>query len=238
MLKAHAALMTTLWHTSDPDALVSLHTPLSYADRLRIRQPGDAKFALGPHQDGGSVERWEREGYGRSGIYSSLFRGDWESYDPFDAAGRVDVVTNRYDGLGACSMFRAFQGWLAMSRCGPGQGTLLVRPLSRETTAYSLLRPFFRPLRSLDRLGGSHERHLDVDNWAFTAGRAMTSDLHGATPGHGQEFPAGMHPHLQLDKTMVHIPEVTPGDLVVWHCDSGQHWHHDAECRANLSFSF
>ncbi len=31
------------------DAQMSLSTPVTYADRLRIRLPGDNKFALGPH---------------------------------------------------------------------------------------------------------------------------------------------------------------------------------------------
>jgi len=220
LLKAQTALMTTLWHTSNPDAPISLHTPLVYADRLRIRQPGDAHFALGPHQDGGSVERWEKDGYGRGITYEHVFSGNWESYDAFDAAGRVDAVTDLYHGLGSCSMLRAFQGWLAMSRAGPGEGTLLVNPLAREATVYTLLRPFFRSIRSQAELGGDRSRFLDADNWEFTAGEAMTSELQGATPGHGQEFPEGLHPHLELDRTMVHVPEVRPGDFVVWHCDS------------------
>jgi Protein of unknown function (DUF1479) len=220
MLKAHISLMSRIWHASDPSAHVSLRTPLSYADRLRIRQPGDAQFALGPHQDGGSVERWEKEGYGRGGVYDCVFRGEWESYDPFDASGRVRAVTDLYDGLGSCSMFRMFQGWLAMSRTGPGQGTLLVNPLARESTVYSLLRPFFRPLKTAEELGDNKAGFLDAKNWKFTAGENMTSELQGAMPGVGQEFPEGMHPHLELERTMVHVPEVRPGDFVVWHCDS------------------
>lgn len=222
LLATQTALMTKLWHVgSDPTAPISLRVPLSYADRLRIRQPGDAHFALGPHQDGGSVERWEREGYGAGGgVYGDVFAGDWERYDPFDAAGRVGAVTNLYDGLGACSMFRMFQGWLAISRSGPEQGTLLVNPLLKESTSYALLRPFFRPVKGLAELDGNKEAFLDKENWKFTAGEEMTSELQGATPGHGQEFPEGLHPHLELEKTMVHIPEVRPGDFVVWHCDS------------------
>ena len=27
------------------------------------------------------------------------------------------------------------------------------------------------------------------------------------------------HPHLQLEKTMVSVPAVQPGDMVFWHCD-------------------
>lgn len=26
------------------------------------------------------------------------------------------------------------------------------------------------------------------------------------------------HPHLQLEKTMVSVPAVRPGDMVFWHC--------------------
>jgi hypothetical protein len=205
--------MKQLWHAS-PETPVS-YQPLSYADRLRIRQPGDAKFALGPHQDGGSVERWERDGYGD--VYSSVLKGDWENYDPYDATHRVDAVTNLYDGLGACSMFRMFQGWLSMSHVAPEQGTLLVYPSVKESAAYALLRPFFRPVKGLQE--GCKEDYLDERNWKFTAGEEMTSDLQGATPGHGMEFPEGMHPHLELDRAIVHVPEVKPGDLVVWHCD-------------------
>jgi hypothetical protein len=210
--------MSQLWHVSSPTAAISLSNPLTYADRLRIRQPGDAMFALGPHQDGGSVERWEHNGYGRGGVYDRVFAGKWEQHDPYDATGRIDAVTNLYDGLGACSMFRMFQGWLAMSQAGPGQGTLLVNPALRESTAYALLRPFFRPVKEARQL--VPEEFLKAENWLFTGGEDMTSALQGATPGHGQEFSPDMHPHLELERTMVHVPEVWPGDFVVWHCDS------------------
>jgi len=42
-----------------------------YVNRLRIRQPGDAQFALGPHVDRGGIERWEDPEY-RS-CYTSIF---------------------------------------------------------------------------------------------------------------------------------------------------------------------
>ncbi|KAL2163311.1 hypothetical protein VTH06DRAFT_5368 [Thermothelomyces fergusii] len=232
LLATQRALMTTLWHAaSDPSAAVSLRTPLGYADRLRIRRPGDARFALGPHQDGGSVERWEERGYGRGRVYDPVFRGRWDGvggdpsgggggYDPFDAAPRVRAVTDLYGGLGACSMFRMFQGWLAISRSGPRQGTLLVNPLLREAGAYALLRPFFAPKRGAEELGGDTARYLGEENWEFTGGDRMTSELHGAAMGCAQEFPEGAHPHLELERTMVHVPEVRPGDYVVWHCDT------------------
>lgn len=215
--------MQHLWHASSPTAPVSLSHPLTYADRLRIRQPGDAQFALGPHQDGGSVERWERDGYGRGGVYDAVFTGNWEDYDAWDAGRRAVAAQDLYAGLGASSVFRAFQGWLSMSNSGAGEGTLLVNPAVALSAAYSLLRPFFRSVKALQEFEGetAREKFLDERNWVFTAGEEMTSELHGATPGHGQEFPGfETHPHLELDRTMVHMPRVKPGDFVVWHCDS------------------
>ena len=47
---------------NDPEKapVVSLNTPLSYADRFRIRYPSPTKWtAHPPHIDGGSIEKWE-----------------------------------------------------------------------------------------------------------------------------------------------------------------------------------
>ncbi|CAK7213906.1 hypothetical protein SCUCBS95973_001957 [Sporothrix curviconia] len=209
-----------LWHT-DPSAPVDLTQLTTYADRLRIRLPGDARFALGPHQDGGSVERWEPRGYGVGHVYDPVFAGKWEDYDAWDAGHRAAAVCDLHDGLGACSVFRAFQGWMSISHVRPRQGTLLVYPLAKLGTVYALLRPFFAPVKP--PASASSESFLAPENWVFTGGAAMTSDLQGATPGHGQEFPDGpdgsLHPHLELARTMVHVPQVSPGDYVVWHCD-------------------
>lgn len=46
VLKAQRFLMS-FWRSKDRRALVSTQHPTSYADRLRIRQPGDNLFALG-----------------------------------------------------------------------------------------------------------------------------------------------------------------------------------------------
>ncbi|KAI1843447.1 hypothetical protein JX266_010444 [Neoarthrinium moseri] len=216
LLKAQTALMS-LWHLSNPESDISISQPLSYADRLRIRQPGDAKFALGPHMDGGSVERWEHNGYGLGNVYDRVFEGQWEKYDPWDASTRVSAVMDNYNGLGACSMFRMFQGWLSMSRTGPYEGTLQVNPLLRLSTSYLLLRPFFQPIKSAK--DASYSEFLSDGNWEF-CGDKMTSELHGATPGYGQELNDALHPHLELEKAMVHVPQVKPGDFVVWHCDT------------------
>ncbi|KAF7554185.1 hypothetical protein G7046_g6894 [Stylonectria norvegica] len=215
LLRVQHQLMSALWRSSSASTPISLTNPLTYADRLRIRQPGDSAFALGPHIDGGSVERWEKEGYGLGGVYDAIFAGRWEEYDPWDASGRVDAVNNRYDGLGACSMFRAWQGWLSMSRTRPRGGTLLVNPLMHLSTAYVLLRPFFKAIQ-----GAGTPGYLNEKNWVFVGADEMTSELQGATPGHGQELNDELHPHLELNKTMVHVPEIEPGDFVAWHCDT------------------
>ena len=98
-----------MWQCNDKDALISTSLPLTYADRIRIRQPGDNQFALGPHVDGGSVERWEPTGYGLGGVYDKVFQGRWEEYDPWESSARIPAVTDLYQGPGGCSMYRMFQ---------------------------------------------------------------------------------------------------------------------------------
>ena len=216
LLKTQRHLMS-LWHSSSPTARISTAHPLCYADRLRIRQPGDVGFALGPHIDGGSVERWEPEGYGLGGVYDKIFEGKWEEYDPWEASPRIPVVSDLYNGAGACSMFRMFQGWLSMSTTGPGEGTLLVYPALKLATAYLLLRPFFENRHEFS-YGDHRSDWLDASNWPLQ--KEITSVLQGAQLGNAQELNEGLHPHLRLESTMVHIPKIYPGDYVAWHCDS------------------
>ncbi|PYI00075.1 DUF1479-domain-containing protein [Aspergillus ellipticus CBS 707.79] len=219
MIEAQRYLMS-FWQSHAADAKVSPIHPLTYADRLRIRQPGDAGFALGAHVDGGSVERWEDNGYGLGNIYQRIWEGRWEEYDPWEASCRVPAVADLYNGAGACSMFRMFQGWLSMSHTGPKEGTLLINPILSMATAYYLLRPLFEPV-STPPSGGSRltlDTYLDPTNWRLEEN--PSSKLEGATPGYSQELNAVLHPHLQLDKTMVHVPRIAPGDYVAWHCDA------------------
>lgn len=226
--RAHPNLIATqrhlmsLWHTANPTTEISTFQPLTYADRVRIRQPGDAGFALGPHVDGGSVERWEPTGYGLGAVYDKIFQGNWEEYDPWESSCRIPVVSDLYEGGGACSMFRMFQGWLSMSKTGPGEGTLMVNPLLQLSTAYFLLRPFFVPVNQPKSLisGDYSAEFLDADNWRLEPRGEVTSDLQGASPGHAQELNQVLHPHLDLRRSMVHVPKISPGDYVAWHCDS------------------
>ena len=213
MLQTQRFLLS-FWHSNNPSAAIDINYPLSYADRLRIRQPGDSSFALGAHADGGSVERWEPEGYGIGDPYASIFAGRFEEFDPWECSTRIDVESDLYDGAGACSMFRMFQGWLSMSRTGPGEGTLLVNPLFSLATSYFLLRPFFSAINP----DTSRNGYLEEQNWQLDI--IQTPLLQGASLGCTQELTNALHPHLELRKTMVHVPQVDPGDYVAWHCDS------------------
>ena len=91
------------------------------------------------------------------------------------------------------------QGWLSLSNSGPGEGTLKLLPSLKLSTAYIMLRPFF-----------VNDEHFDASQPTFP----------GATPGKGQFFPTSTwHPHLQLERTVVSVPRVKPGDYVFWHAD-------------------
>ncbi|KAI0260969.1 hypothetical protein BC834DRAFT_925695 [Gloeopeniophorella convolvens] len=210
LARTHPALLQTqrallgLWHASNPDAKLSLRTPISYYDRFRIRQPGDRSFVLGPHIDGGSLERWEDPNY--RACFGAILAGRWRAHDPFDAAPRLNAKQDLYNAPSQCSVFRPWQGWTALSSTGPGEGTLRVAPLLKLATAYMMLRPFFRP-----RTQGA-----TLDDWVIDLESTAFPGSHVAK---GQELSEETHPHLQLSRTMVSAPRVEPGDQIYWHCD-------------------
>ncbi|KAJ9100015.1 hypothetical protein QFC19_005833 [Naganishia cerealis] len=197
---------------STSDDQVSFSVPLTYCDRLRIRRPGDSKFALGAHVDGGSVERWEDPTYRRS--YQSILEGRWRDHDAWDIGGRPTANQNLYDGPGACGIFRAFQGWTSLSDTGPGEGTLKVFPAIKESTAYIMLRPFFKA--NQPRLSLSQEAYLDPSNWSLDL---ESPTFPGSPLGRSQELNDDTHPHLRLNETLMSMKRVKPGDQVWWHCD-------------------
>lgn len=129
-------------------------------------------------------------------MYQHILEGNWEDYDPFDATNRIDAIQDLYNSPGGCAVFRQFQGWLSLSDCGPGEGTLKVNPLLKEATAYMMLRPFFSP-PSGDA--------SSLEGWKLDL---STSKYHGAAPGLGQEFTQDLHPHLQLEYSVVSVPKV------------------------------
>ena len=118
------AFLNRLWRYEgvfDPDR------ECTYADRVRRRQPGDKTLGLSPHMDAGTVERWIDPGYQR--VYEHVFAGNWRRYDPFDATHRLE--TQEIPSPAVCSMFRTYQGWTALTRQGPTDGTLRLIPIAR-----------------------------------------------------------------------------------------------------------
>ncbi|KAL2755482.1 hypothetical protein ACRALDRAFT_2077411, partial [Sodiomyces alcalophilus JCM 7366] len=236
VLRAQKFAMS-FWESTDD--LHIARRPISYADRLRIHN--DRLGAVGQQNgnsaadslsasasstviaqiDSGSLERWEPDGYGRGGgTYEPIFRGDWESYDPWDPAGRVSATTDLYNGAGACSIFRMFQGILALTSVE--QGMVRVLPSPKLVAAYFLLRPFFSPKRGPPEQpdGGKAdqwEAYLDSSNWALD--REPTTVIHGAVPGHAQRITERWHPHLHMRRSLVSLPSLQAGDYVIWHCD-------------------
>ena len=158
----------------------------NYADRIRRREPGDSTLGLSPHSDGGSVERWCEPTFRH--VYREVFEGTLAHFDPFDADGRT--ATREIPSPAVCSAFRTFQGWTALSRQGPGDGTLQLVPIAR-TAPWMLLRAL-QPDVPEGSLCGAQP------------GRAL-----GATP----EW------HAPLRAGLIPIPLVEPGDTVWWHSD-------------------
>ena len=157
-----------------------------YADRLRQREPGDDTLGLSPHVDGGSVERWLDDGY--RNVYRHIFSGQIDQYDPFDAAYRT--TSSEIPSPAVCSMFRTYQGWTALTRQGPGDGTLNLVPIT-DAMGWMLLRAM----------------QDDVDD----------ANLCDAKPGRAMVVNDAYH--AKLLRAYVPIPEVGPGDTVWWHPD-------------------
>jgi len=128
--------LNSLWDTSAPvGPEFDAGFDYSYADRTRRRAPGDTTLGLSPHMDAGSYERWVDPAFQK--IYSKIFSGQFEQYDPWCAAFRTQ--TRELALPGVSSMFRTFQGWTALTEQGPDDGTLELLPIV-NAIAYVLLR--------------------------------------------------------------------------------------------------
>ncbi|WP_038160172.1 DUF1479 domain-containing protein [Trabulsiella guamensis] len=159
-----------------------------YPDRIRRRPPGTTSKGLGAHTDSGALERWLLPAYQQ--VFASVFRGDIDNYDPWNAAHRTEVEEYTVDNTTKCSVFRTFQGWTALSDMIPHQGLLHVVPIP-EAMAYILLRPL------LD----------DVPD----------DELCGVAPG--KVLPVSEKWHPLLIRALTSIPALEAGDSVWWHCD-------------------
>ncbi|KAG6914833.1 hypothetical protein DXG01_015054 [Tephrocybe rancida] len=207
--------LNNLYHTNTSDSIegVDLSIPLTYADRFRIRLPGSSWDFLPPHVDGGTIERWEDPAFRQ--CFSCILSGDWRSHDPYDLQRRVAASNSRYDRPNQASVFRAFQGWLAMSETAPTQGTLMVYPDVLLANSYLILRPFFRPTLPADS-----PDYLRAESWELDISSPEFPGILPQDGGYVGPMPTPeLHPHLELDKTMTSVPKVYPGDTVFWHGD-------------------
>uniref|UniRef100_A0A093VJ09 Uncharacterized protein YbiU n=3 Tax=Talaromyces marneffei TaxID=37727 RepID=A0A093VJ09_TALMA len=197
VLKAMKAV-SGLWHINDKSLPLDFDSQVVYPDRFRIRYPSkDAEYTLPPHLDSGAIERWEDEENRAS--YEDIFTGNWQDWDAWTVDHRIGAKSDLYGIEAACSCWRSLQGWLSLSHTSTGEGTLRLLPSLKLSVAYMMLRPLF------------HDGEVFDDS---------QPTFPGARPGNTQFFPTkDFHPHLDLERSIVGIPPVKPGDYVFWHCD-------------------
>lgn len=196
-------ILNELWH--DTSGTTS-SDPLIYLDGIRDRPPRQSFLGLGPHIDAGSLCRWGDPAYRR--VYSHIFSGNHNAFDPWDLGLRQDAKQDLFPGQAHSTVLRTFQGWTALTRTAPREGTLLVVPNLKTTLAYMLLRPFFKP-------PGDLVEAKDASKWILDE----SGSFPGTTKPDSQRLSRSSHPHLRLEECLVHIPPMEPGDTVWWHTD-------------------
>ncbi|MGR4048958.1 DUF1479 domain-containing protein [Kosakonia cowanii] len=188
-MAAAQSFLNRLWRfESEGHTWFNPDVSVIYPDRIRRRPPGTTSKGLGAHTDSGALERWLLPAYQR--VFASVFNGNLDRYDPWDAAHRTEVEEYTVENTTKCSVFRTFQGWTALSEMIAGQGLLHVVPIP-EAMAYILLRPL------LD----------DVPE----------DELCGVAPGRVLPVSETWHPLLM--EALSSIPPLEAGDSVWWHCD-------------------
>ncbi|KAG9252435.1 uncharacterized protein F5Z01DRAFT_690670 [Emericellopsis atlantica] len=197
-------LLNGLWHDKTGQ---TTSDPLVYHDGVRDRAPGQPFLGLGPHIDAGSLCRWADEGYLKA--YDKIFAGKVHEHDCYDLAVRHLANQELFSGVAHSSVFRSFQGWTALTATAPREGTIMVYPNVASVIAYVLLRPFFIPPPDPDDV-------LDAEKWTLDE---ETGFFPGTTKPNSQRLSRSSHPHLKLEKCLVHMPSIQPGDSVWWHSD-------------------
>ncbi|KAI0798536.1 hypothetical protein BC629DRAFT_1592113 [Irpex lacteus] len=211
---AASAWLNNFYHVKNDSKAdnVDLSTPLSYADRFRMRHPGNVWDKHPPHIDGGSIERWEDETFRQ--CFDDILSGNWREHDPYDLVNRINARSSLYGRPNQSTVFRTYQGWLALSETAPSQGTLQVFPSVLLSNSYLILRPFFTPVSDdAAALYDPSNWKYDISTPDFPGIYSFESAFIGPRPN------TKTHPNLQLEKTMVSVPKVSPGDMVFWHCD-------------------
>ena len=179
--------LNQLWTSKqNNESIFDPNHELVYADRVRRREPGDSTLGLSPHCDAGSVERWIDKGY--QAVYEKIFADNFKEYDPFDAAYRNK--TKEIESPAVSHVFRTFQGWVALTEQGPGDGTLQLIPIAKSM-AYILTRALLDDVDEKDLCSSMPARALSVNSKY----------------------------HSLLLRGLVSIPKMNPGDTVWWHPD-------------------
>jgi hypothetical protein len=202
-------ILNSLWH--DKTGKTSSE-PLVYYDGVRDRAPDQPFLGLGPHIDAGSLCRWADDGYLQT--YDRIFSGKIREHDCYDLSVRQNANQEMFPGMAHSSVFRAFQGWTALTPTAPREGTIMVYPNVSSVIAYVLLRPFFTAPENPDDI-------MDATKWTFDG---ETGWFPGTTKPDSQRLSRSSHPHLRLEGCLVHMPKIQAGDSVWWHSDVSHNW--------------
>ncbi|KAJ4397537.1 hypothetical protein N0V93_001768 [Gnomoniopsis smithogilvyi] len=228
MLEAQKFAMSGCWHhpSSTLQKPLSCKFPVTYADRVRMRHkslrgssPGICKakpsVLPGTRIGGGGCGPWEVDNDGpdsSTSVYREIWSGNWEDYDPWDTSSRLDREMHLDKGLSTSGVVKLFQGMLPLS-LGSSDDDSQMRVCSlplKLTTAYCLLRPFFSPKRPFT---DNRDDYLHPSNWAMDIAQSSVNRA-------SHDISDTTHPHLQLEKTLVSLPPLHPGDYVIWHPDT------------------
>ena len=151
--------LNNLWiYKNDEYEVFDPSKELSYADRVRRREPGDNTLGLSPHCDAGSVERWSDDYYQK--IYKDIFSDNFLKFNPFDAKYRDK--TTEFESPAVAHVFRTFQGWTALTEQGPNDGTLQLIPISKAM-AYILTRALLDDVPKDELCGSKLGKALSVN---------------------------------------------------------------------------
>ena len=179
--------LNNLWiYKHDGKEVFDPNRELIYADRVRRREPGDDSLGLSTHCDAGAFERWTDEAYQK--IYNDIFSDNFENYNPFDSRYRNETV--EFEAPAVAHAFRTFQGWTALTKQGPNDGTLQLIPIAKGI-AYILTRALLNDVPENELCGSKPGRALSINK-----------DYHSL-----------------LLKGLISIPILNPGDTIWWHPD-------------------
>ncbi len=151
--------LNNLWiYENDEYKVFDPNRELSYADRVRRREPGDDTLGLSPHCDAGSIERWTDNSYKK--IYKDIFSDNFQNFDPFNAKYRDRTI--EFESPAVAHVFRTFQGWTALTEQGPNDGTLQLIPIAKGM-AYILTRALLDDVPENELCGSKLGKALSVN---------------------------------------------------------------------------